>query len=365
MQTYWLSTHVGYACRHSGACCSSRWPIPIERDQAAGVQRAIDEGSVSPVVTPWFRPDPIAPGDVAGVLAHQPDGPCVFHGPAGCAIYSTRPRSCEHFPFVCVIDARGVHVTLSHYCPTAAEILFRPGEPEIVAGPSVFADGRVPEGLDARESLPPTDTERAEDTDGAADGADGAADDAGTAADFTDDAGTADLGLIDRSVGRRPASRRPRTDQTLRLMAWDEVMRWEQQAVHVVAKDGRVPEAPDLALFDHARAAVPPGWSWPEAPPAGAHAWAEWVAPAWPTWSAVVGRYLAGKVHASWAMYLGSGPADVMRGVDIARAALMVEAARQCDRARRALDKPLLKEAIRQTDLLLMHYADPHVLARS
>ena len=64
-------------------------------------------------------------------------------------------------------------------------------------------------------------------------------------------------------------------------------------------------------------------------------------------------------------MYLGSGPADVMRGVDIARAVLQVEATRQCTRAARALDQPLLKEAIRQSDLLLVHYADPYVLAQS
>lgn len=314
MQTYWLSTHVGYACRHSGACCTSRWPIPIERDRAAGVQRAIDEGRVAPMATPWFQPDPAAPEDVAGTLAHRPDGACVFHGPNGCATYGSRPRSCEHFPFVCVVDARGVHVTLSHYCPTAAEMLFQPGEPEIVPGRPVFADGGVPEGLDAREGLPPTRTE---------------------------------------------------TSGALRLMDWDEVSRWEQQTVRAVAAESRGCSSPRLALFDHARAAVPPGLSWPEAPPAVEQAWTEWAAPVWPSWSPVVGRYLAAKVHASWAMYLGSGPGDVMRGVEVSRAVLQVEAIRQCTRAGRTLDKPLLKEAIRQSDLLLVHYADYDLLTRS
>ncbi len=39
--------------------------------------------------------------------------------------------------------------------------------------------------------------------------------------------------------------------------------------------------------------------------------------------------------------------------------ALQVEAARLCARAARPLDRPLLESAIRQSDLLLAHYADP------
>lgn len=64
--------------------------------------------------------------------------------------------SCVHFPYVCVIDARGVHVTLSHYCPTAASLLFdHRGPIEIVEGPPPIPGIEIPEGLDARESLPP------------------------------------------------------------------------------------------------------------------------------------------------------------------------------------------------------------------
>ncbi|MEZ5288117.1 MAG: hypothetical protein R2712_25640 [Vicinamibacterales bacterium] len=40
-----------------------------------------------------------------------------------------------HFPFVCAIDPRGVHVTLSHYCPTAARMLFdETAAPTVVEG---------------------------------------------------------------------------------------------------------------------------------------------------------------------------------------------------------------------------------------
>ena len=49
----------------------------------------------------------------------------------------------------------------------------------------------------------------------------------------------------------------------------------------------------------------------------------------------------------------------IVRGVERADAVLRVEATRHSGRAGRALDAVLLKEAIRQSDLLLVHYADP------
>src|SRR5207344_2496571 len=73
-----------------------------------------------------------------------------------CSAYAHRPLSCVHFPYVCLIDQRGVHVTLSHYCPTAASLLFdHQGPIEIVEGPSPVPELEIPEGLDAREALPP------------------------------------------------------------------------------------------------------------------------------------------------------------------------------------------------------------------
>lgn len=141
---YWLNFHLPYACRHSGACCTANWPIPIERDRAAFFRSR--EGLVG---------DPATPEEYAGVLARRADGSCVFHD-GRCGVYERRPKACVHFPYVCLIDARGVHVTLSHYCPTAAALLFQQSGPiDIVEGPPPIAGLDVPEGLDARESLPP------------------------------------------------------------------------------------------------------------------------------------------------------------------------------------------------------------------
>jgi hypothetical protein len=62
---------------------------------------------------------------------------------------------------VCLIDARGVSVSLSHYCPTAASLLFEHTGPiDIVDGRPPIAGVEIPEGLDARESLPPRESAR-------------------------------------------------------------------------------------------------------------------------------------------------------------------------------------------------------------
>jgi Fe-S-cluster containining protein len=339
--TFWLSTHVRYACRHSGACCTAGWPIPIERDRAAAVKAAIGAGQIlAPPL--WHSPTSDAPEEVAGVLTRRRDGSCVFHRlppprrasawAGGCAIHAHRPAACRHFPYICVIDARGVHVTLSHFCPTAASLLFDEGEDvSIVEGPPVPVGDAAIEGLDARESLPPIDPQST-------------------------------------SAPKPPGTRRPMQlgapAADLRLLSWDAVTRWEQALVQRLAGDAEVPDAPRASDFDAARAAVGPGWSWPAAPERLADAWRSLVAPAWSHFPRVVGRYLAARAHASWAAYLGDGLADVERMVALSRTVLQVEACRACLARRSPLDRPVLTNAIRQADLLLMHYADPYRLNR-
>ena len=130
MRYFWLNFHLPYTCRHSGACCTAGWPIPIEPDRVVALGRS-------------------------GTLPQDEHGACVFHS-GRCTVYPHRPMSCVHFPYVCLIDARGVRVTLSHYCPTAASLLFEHRGPiAIVEGPPPIAGLEIPEGLDARESLPP------------------------------------------------------------------------------------------------------------------------------------------------------------------------------------------------------------------
>lgn len=312
MTTFWLNFHVGYACQQSGVCCSSGWPIPVEGDRVIPIRtltRREDDA--------WLITAADAPPEIAGTLALQAGGHCVFHGEAGCGIYTSRPASCAHFPYVCLIDPRGVHVTLSHYCPTAAAMLVAHDGPiAIVEGPPPVAGLEVPEGLDARESLPPT--------------------------------------FAEATVGKPQATK-------LRLMGWDEFADWERAEV------GKPPAEPPMAealtLFECARRAVPEPWSWAEAPAELERTWPSLVAPSWVRFAAVAHRYRAAKVFASWAAYTDGGLAAVLRSAEIADAVLRVEVARQCAAAGRVLDVELLTAAIRQSDLLLVHYADAWVLS--
>ena len=311
MRTFWLNFHLGYACRHSGACCTSGWPIPVEHDRVIPIRSLAARPD-----TAWLIADPNAPAEVAGTLAVRPNGECTFFRiPAsgalpstpGCAVHPARPSSCSHFPYVCLIDARGVHVTLSHYCPTAASLLFDDTGPlGIVEGPPPVPGFAVPEGLDARDSLPPLEA-------------------------------------------------------PTRLMTFDAFTAWERTAIAEVP----APVSPAVSIdrFECVRRSVPQPWSWPEAPPDFAQQWQALVAARWPAFAAVVRRYRAAKIFASWAAYQGDGRLTVIRLADLADAALRVEAVRQCLQAGRALDAELLKQAVRRADLLLVHYADGRVLS--
>lgn len=302
MRNFWLNFHLGYSCRHSGACCSSGWAIPVEHDRVIPIRSLARRSDDA-----WLMADVNAPADVAGTLTLRPDGHCVFHGDTGCGIYGSRPASCAHFPYVCLVDQRGVHVTLSHYCPTAAALLFEDHGPiAIVEGPPPVAGFEIPEGLDARESLPPAES-------------------------------------------------------PTRLMSFEAFADWERR--EVLQPQTASAAAVVAARFEHARFAVPAPWSWAEAPIDLEDRWRTLVAPQWPAFAPVVQRYRAAKVFASWAAYSGDGLAAVRRVAAIADAVLEVEAVRQCLAAGRSLDAELLKQAIRQADLLLVHYADGWVLS--
>lgn len=279
------------------------------------IDKAI-QGRVIPLrVEPWLTPDPAAPEDTAGTLALRDNGHCVFFeaGRPGCAIHDIKPAACVHFPYVCLIDQRGVHVTLSHYCPTAASLLFEHRGPiAIVEGTSPVGEGHALEGLDARESLPPT-------------------------------------------FAKGPNRTKPR------LMSFEEFSAWERELVARARIDDF--EADDLAAFEHARAAVPLPWSWPAAPDRVESTWGSLVAPVWSHFDDVRARYAAAKVFASWSAYEGDGVEAIARHARVAGAVLRIEAARQCGFFGRPLDRELMTEAIRQSDLLLVHYADPSLLA--
>ena len=104
-----LSLHANYACRHSGACCTAGWAIPVEADMQALL---------------------------GGEHVCSPDahGACAFFNrtariSAPCIVTTATTR----LPDACFRLLRGrarrmtrsVFVTLSHCCPTAAALVVR------------------------------------------------------------------------------------------------------------------------------------------------------------------------------------------------------------------------------------------------
>ena len=180
--------------------------------------------------------------------------------------------------------------------------------------------------MDARESLPPTFAE----------------------------ASTFAKAPVDKTAGT-PREAKPR------LMSFEELSAWEREQV-ARSQIGEL-DAEDVALFSQARSAVPAPWSWPEPPEHLSEIWWSQVAPAWAHFDEVLANYAAAKLFASWSLYLGNGVEAAAHSARIASAVLRIEAARQCALFHRPLDRQLLVEAIRQSDLLLVHYADPGLLA--
>lgn len=101
-----------------------------------------------------------APADAPALLARDHtkcvfyDGRCRIHSALG---HDALPLACRQFPRVTLLDPRGVSVTLSHYCPTAAALL----DAEAAPGPGIslnapaFPTTGEYVGLDARRAWPP------------------------------------------------------------------------------------------------------------------------------------------------------------------------------------------------------------------
>ena len=394
-----LSFHAGYRCRNTGVCCSSGWDIPVEREMhlrnalASGRLR-IPEATIASTLPgaltgrgdACFRSVPGLPHGSRVVLASHSSGRCIFlESDRRCAIHrqlglEALPSACRDFPRVVTLTPLGVSITLSHYCPTAAGMLFAPVTPRdprqpgpegsavrILESPAGFPPSWPYEGLEARDALPPL---------------------------------------------RRPGV----------LMDWPSLERWEQFAVSVLGDDRRTPEAALDVLAEAAERArrwnpedgplgewlllsfrgapsasgdeesTGAGRSLARRPPPNAlgmiEAWrlvAECVphrallppapeslddadlglvAPGWPSLAVPVRRWLAAKAFASWLALQGEGLRTTALGLRVALGVLRAEAARGCAEAGRTLDAELLKEAVRRADLLLVHLADPAELAK-
>lgn len=386
----WLSCHVDYACKHSGACCRSGWPLPVESGVAPVIAEAVSSGRVRTAdgQAAWLMTSASAPDGMAGTF-RLAESACVFHVPRPgrrgsavngshhCAIHAAvgheaLPASCRHFPRVCLVDDRGVRVTLSHYCPTAAAMLFEhEGPVEIVSGPAPVTGGAVPEGLDARDALPPRLNP-------------------GLLMDL--EAFTAWERLVVGTLAGPDAPAGTPAEVLALLRAYAErLVQWSPGQQTLASVIGALsPSDPAFAGFGGTVASAERGsdggpyrlerqrrairvvaqtcrepWSWPAAPPNIDALDRAFVAAQWPAASPVVRRYLAAKAFGSWIAYQADAGRSLVRWLQLAHDILRVEAARACGEANRALDGDLLLIAVRQADLLLAHYADSLLVARA
>lgn len=350
-----LSVHAAYACRHSGACCRAGWAIPVEPSR-----RAVLGG------------DLLVPG-TDGACPHydRPARRCRVHREHGEAML---PTACHQFPRRALVDERGVFVTLSHFCPTAAGLLVQHRDPlEVVEGPAAFPPEREYDGLDGRGAWPPLiKPDRLFDHEGF---------------DAWQRHLVAELAVADADPGASLRRIAAAAEQVRRwhpsdgsLAGWIRALpsrAWS--ASELSAAWARYRPFAALEAYDRVRACVPDGLEAPRAPDAEAPPWA---LSSGSEAAAVASRYLAAKAFGSWAAYEASGVRTMVAELVVADLVLRVEAARRSPtaggalggaapasdaygrRATNALGDDALVESVRAADWLLVHLVDrPALLA--
>ena len=343
-----LSFHAEYGCRHSGACCRAGWSIPFDPTEAARVE-ALPLVGVSGLVRPRGSAD-------TAFAATTPDGSCSFFEPHHrlCAIHrvggqASLPLTCQMFPRVALLDSRGTFVSLSHYCPTAAGLLFDDGRPaSIVEAPPSLVPGGALEGLDATDTWAPLLRP-------------------GVLMDV-DSYGEWELRAIEvlTSGGATPWQALDRVEQaTASILDWTPdgtsgALSKKVQDSFASSSAARDQHVPDGTLSGIVRRAVPaPLTSTPPPPdlsdrlPAALHAMEQYAA--------AVSRWLSARLFGTWIAYQGNGLRTTGRYLRTALDVLTVELARGATEG--PLDRRAVLEAVRRSDFLIIHLAGSQRLA--
>jgi hypothetical protein len=272
--------------------------------------------------------------------------------------------SCRHFPRICLIDARGVFVTLSHFCPTAASVLFRPGcAPDMVENPPAFPPAASYEGLDARGELPPL---LRPDMLAGWDGYDAwerAVVSTLLRGDLLPEEALRVVAVATEAVRAWTPSQGPIGALIGKAFEAADGQRGAAPANMAKTTDGESTLAAVRMLDEQVRASIPAAFA-PAARAAldevpGGRA----LEASWPAFAVPVCRYLAAHAFANWCAYQGRGLRTVTCSVVAAYSVLRAEAAGQCATTGRPLDERLLLEAFRSSDLVLRHLASREDLA--
>lgn len=362
---YSLSIHADYRCRHSGRCCSVDWDVPVELPVYRSLTEAMTAGRLQAAPDarslPAFTPDPGESADAAAIFGRRPDGACVFFERESrlCVVHrdlgdTALAVTCRTFPRVAIQDARGTSVALSHFCPTAASLLFRDDVPlAVVSAPPAFPpadyDGLTVNG----DEFPPLLQPRML---------------------MDHDAYAAwERHMVGRcvDVSQRPESVLATLRRDAELLApWRPGGAGLCEAVGSLPADVVQAESPSelddsLHLFAECMTAVPDDLRPAPDEQGLVEAYQQYVVGEWHRFHAPLNRYIAAKAFATWTAYQGRGVRSIVRGIEAAVALVRVEASRECRDAGRPLDAALLLEAFRSADFLLNHLAGGDVLAEN
>jgi len=317
------------------------------------------------------RQDAFEHADGVTLTATAEDGACVFleagsgTTPPLCAIHrlagpAVKPVACRQFPRVALHDPRGVSVTLSHFCPTAADLLFDHVPLAIVNGPVAFPPDETYEGLNALDTLPP----------------------------LIKPGMLMDLESYDAferhmvAVFAHSSSAMSAIDQIAAdvedLRGWKPAHGPLLDAVAQLTVDTRLQArgtGPTAQACEHdvrqiyarldrsAVAHATPSDLRPRAPHGASPPQTDRHVVRWDEWEPVLCRYLATRAFASWMAYQGRGLRTVVASLYVALDLVQAEAATRAAGAGHALDRPMLREAIRQAELQFVHQADSQRLA--
>ena len=295
-----LSFHAPYQCGRSGACCSAGWNIPFDAVEVRTLAslKLTASGSLRHTAT--------------GAAAVLTDGRCSFlgrdeNGTHCCEIHragghAALPLTCRMFPRLVLHDPRGTFISLSHFCPTAAALLFDDEEEVTIVQATPARAGAEPlDGLDARDVWPP---------------------------------------LLRPGV----------------MMDLDSYDLWERFAIALLTHDG-VPARYALEALDQATARIaawlPSADVTLEETIRQAIATATLPSSSLPPFESGVKRWLAARTFGSWIAYQGNGLRTIVRYLRTCHHIFEVELARD--------GSPL--EAIRRADHLIVHESSSQRLA--
>jgi Fe-S-cluster containining protein len=353
---YCLNLHSDYLCHHRGACCTAGWNIPIEPEALAKV-------------AVHFRSETLFRQPVGAVAAHPPptfvnlraDGACVFFEEERgrlCAVHrelgaDALPSACRHFPRVVLHDARGMMISLSHFCPTAADLLRAPAAPAVVAAPPNLSLDGTAEGLDARETLPPLlHPGMLTDHDGYA-AWERRSIDILARADVSPGEALATIAAVTRTL----QAWRPGT------VSFRDAVEAAFDRSQEISKEEDDDPSGDERRAALAVASIPAGLSRPAAL-AGARDLLPDALQTMRQFDPSVSAYLAARLFGNWIAYHGTGLLAIVEYLRICLSVLKIEAARHSDCS--SVSTPwqtVIEPAIRNADLLLVHLSDTRSLA--